>query len=175
VVNVSSPNTPGLRQLQEKDSLFDLLNRLQEVNRQKGKPKPVFLKIAPDLTIEQLDEIAEIVLSTGLTGVVATNTTISRDGLTCGGYLIDKIGAGGLSGDPLQKKSVEVVRHLAQKLGTKAVIIGVGGISTEQHAVEMLKAGAKLLQLYTGFVYRGPELIHRLTRKLRNPELEFKT
>ncbi len=168
VVNVSSPNTPNLRELQEKEPLKKLLFSLQELNQEKIKPKPILLKIAPDLTNEQLDDIIEIVFDTKLDGVVATNTTISRDNLSTEKSKVDEIGNGGLSGKPLTKKSTEIIKYIAEKSAHKIPIIAVGGIMTADDAIEKLDAGATLIQLYTGFIYEGPDLIKEINQRLLN-------
>ena len=172
VVNVSSPNTPGLRALQEKEPLLKILNALQILNNQLAieyskKRKPVLLKIAPDLTNEQLDEIVEVLHASGLDGVIATNTTISRENLNSDAQEIARIGAGGLSGKPLAKRSTEVIKYLAERSDKKFIIIGVGGIHSETDAIEKLNAGADLIQLYTGFIYEGPALIQRIKKRLK--------
>ncbi len=159
VVNVSSPNTPNLRALQDKEPLTHLLDLLQRRNRVHEAPKPILLKIAPDLTFEQLDDIADIVRSTGLAGIVATNTTISRANLKTEPSIVDKIGAGGVSGVPVRARSTEVVRYMRQKLGSSFVIIGVGGIDSPESAREKVDAGADLVQVYSGLVYKGPGLV----------------
>ena len=164
VVNVSSPNTPGLRELQEKEPLKHILNTLQNKNLKHGISRPILLKIAPDLTNEQLDDIVEIVQETKIAGVIATNTTISRDGLTSGQSLKKELG--GLSGKPLTNRSTEVIRYLSQKSNQSFPIIGVGGIHSAQDAQEKLNAGAALVQLYTGFVYEGPGLVKRILKAL---------
>ncbi|WP_410219629.1 quinone-dependent dihydroorotate dehydrogenase [Pedobacter sp.] len=164
VVNVSSPNTPGLRALQEKEPLMHILNTLQLRNNKEGVSRPILLKIAPDLTFEQLDDIVEIVNQTKIAGVIATNTTIDRNGLYAADGL--KRETGGLSGKPLTKKSTEVIRYISKKSGGKFPIIGVGGIHTPQDAKEKLEAGASLVQLYTGFIYEGPGLIKRICKAL---------
>jgi len=166
VVNVSSPNTPNLRDLQEKEPLTKLLNTLQDLNNKKKKPKPILLKIAPDLTDSQLDDIIDIVKQTKIAGVIATNTTISRAGLNYEASEIEKIGMGGLSGKPLTKRSTEVIRYLKQKSGNAFPVIGVGGIHSAEDALEKLNAGADLIQLYTGFIYHGPKLIGDINKKL---------
>jgi dihydroorotate dehydrogenase len=166
VVNVSSPNTPNLRELQEKEPLTNLLNTLQQLNLKKTKPKPILLKIAPDLTNTQLDDIIDIVKSTNIAGVIATNTTISRDGLSYDKSEIEKIGMGGLSGKPLTKRSTEVIKYLKQKSNNAFPVIGVGGIHSADDAIEKLNAGADLIQLYTGFIYHGPKLISDINKKL---------
>ncbi|MEN8121128.1 MAG: quinone-dependent dihydroorotate dehydrogenase [Bacteroidota bacterium] len=162
VVNVSSPNTPNLRELQEKEPLTKLLNRLQELNNQKDVKKPVLLKIAPDLSFEQLDDIIEIVLETKTSGIVATNTTISREGLSYPENEIEKIGNGGLSGKPLKERSTEIIRYIVKKSNNAFPVIGVGGIMTAEDALEKIEAGASLVQLYTGFIYEGPDLIKEI-------------
>jgi dihydroorotate dehydrogenase len=167
VVNVSSPNTPNLRALQDKEPLTALLSALQGENKNKPAPKPIFLKIAPDLGREQLEEIAEIVRETKLAGVVATNTTISRAGLVTDTSEIEQIGAGGLSGAPVRVKSNEVLAVLRTLLPEHVAIIGVGGIDSVQIAQEKLDAGAQLVQVYTGFIYAGPSLIREINRELR--------
>lgn len=166
VVNVSSPNTPGLRALQDKEPLTNLLSQLKKINSLKEKQKPILLKIAPDLTNEQLDEIVDIVFQTKIDGIVATNTTISRDNLTCSKEKIDSIGAGGLSGKPLKKRSTEVIRYIANKSKGSFPIIAVGGIQSAEDAIEKLEAGASLVQLYTGFIYEGPALIKQINKRI---------
>jgi dihydroorotate dehydrogenase len=166
VVNVSSPNTPNLRDLQEKAPLTALLNQLQELNNQKVKQKPILLKIAPDLTDSQLDDIIDIVKVTKIAGVIATNTTISRTDLNYSTTEIEAFGAGGLSGKPLTKRSTEVIHYLKQKSGNAFPVIGVGGIHSAADALEKLAAGADLVQLYTGFIYEGPALIKDINTQL---------
>ncbi len=166
VVNVSSPNTPNLRELQEKEPLTDLLNRLKKLNASKPTRKPILLKIAPDLTDRQLDDIIEIVKTTGIEGVIATNTTITRNGLKTDAEKIDRIGEGGLSGRPLSNRSTDVIRYLAEKSNHAFPIIGVGGIHTPEDAIEKIEAGASLIQIYTGFIYSGPALIKKINKAL---------
>jgi dihydroorotate dehydrogenase len=166
VVNVSSPNTPGLRDLQEKEPLKHLLFSLMQENNLRTNPKPILLKIAPDLTNTQLDDIIEIVNETKIAGVIATNTTISRDGLVLEKNKIEEIGAGGLSGKPVRQRSTEVIRYLATQSNKSFPIIGVGGIHSEQDALEKLDAGADLIQLYTGFIYEGPALVKRINKAI---------
>ncbi len=166
VVNVSSPNTPNLRELQEKEPLTQLLATLQDLNAKKEVRKPILLKIAPDLTNEQLDDIIEIVGGVKLDGVIATNTTISREGLKTSQEKVDAIGAGGLSGKPVKSRSTEVVRYLAEKSNKAFPIIGVGGIHSAEDALEKLDAGADLVQLYTGFIYEGPKLVKEINRAI---------
>lgn len=162
VVNVSSPNTPNLRALQDKEPLTKLLLTLQTRNNQKKNPKPVLLKIAPDLTDEQLMDIIEIVSETKIAGVIATNTTISREGLQSP----NKEETGGLSGKPLRKRATEVIKFLAEKSNRSFPIIGVGGIHSAEDALEKLAAGASLVQLYTGFIYEGPGLIKEINQAI---------
>ncbi|MBS1524835.1 MAG: quinone-dependent dihydroorotate dehydrogenase [Bacteroidetes bacterium] len=163
VVNVSSPNTPGLRALQEKEPLMHILNTLQKRNLKNGISRPILLKIAPDLTNEQLDDIVEIVKETGIAGVIATNTTISREGLAPYKFNSE---TGGLSGVPLTQRSTEVIRYLSERSKGAFPIIGVGGIHSAQDAIDKLNAGASLVQLYTGFIYEGPGLIKRINKKI---------
>lgn len=162
VVNVSSPNTPNLRALQDKEPLTNLLNTLQKLNDKKTVQKPILLKIAPDLTNEQLLDIIDIVNATKIAGVIATNTTISREGLNSE----NKSETGGLSGKPLTNKSTQVIQFLAEKSNKSFPIIGVGGIHSAKDALEKIEAGADLVQLYTGFVYEGPKLIKDINKAL---------
>ena len=162
VVNVSSPNTPNLRALQDKEPLMALLQQLQDDNNKKSKPKPILLKIAPDLADSQLMDIIDIVNTTKIAGVIATNTTISREGLKSE----NQKETGGLSGLPLKKRSTEVIRFLSEKSNKSFPIIGVGGIHSADDAIEKLNAGASLIQLYTGFIYEGPALIKEINQKI---------
>ena len=162
VVNVSSPNTPNLRALQDKKPLTELLSTLQNLNNKKPNPKPILLKIAPDLTNEQLDDIVEIVANTKIAGLIATNTTISREGLKSNPSLVQEMG--GLSGKPVRDKSTEVIRYLRKKSNASFPIIGVGGIHSAEDAIEKLDAGCDLVQLYTGFVYEGPALVKSINK-----------
>jgi dihydroorotate dehydrogenase len=164
VVNVSSPNTPNLRDLQEKEPLTALLNELQSRNNQKEIRKPILLKIAPDLTNSQLDDIIDIIAATKIDGVIATNTTLSREGLQSPAELKEQ--KGGLSGKPLTSRSTEVIRYLHTQSNAAFPIIGVGGIHTPDDAIEKINAGASLIQLYTGFVYEGPGIVKRITNAL---------
>lgn len=164
VVNVSSPNTPNLRALQDKEPLTNLLNALKSLNQTKKTQRPILLKIAPDLTNEQLDDIIEIVTSTKIDGVIATNTTISREGLRTKN--VEEIGAGGVSGKPLTQRSTEVIRYLHDKSNGTIPIIGVGGIHSPQDALEKIQAGASLVQIYTGFVYEGPKLVRKINEAI---------
>lgn len=165
-VNVSSPNTPGLRDLQEKEPLTALLNSLQKLNNKKDIRKPILLKIAPDLTNEQLDDIIDIVADTKIDGVIATNTTIDRSGLKTDKNKVDAIGNGGLSGKPVGLRSTQVIKYLADKSNRAFPIIGVGGIHSAEDALEKLDAGATLLQVYTGFIYEGPSLVKRINKAI---------
>lgn len=167
VVNVSSPNTPGLRALQDKEPLTRILNRLQELNRQKGLNRPILLKIAPDLTNEQLDDIISLVQDTGIQGIVATNTTIDRSGLNSSSTMVEAIGAGGLSGKPLTKRATEVIRYLHTQSNGSITIIAAGGIFTAADAREKLDAGASLVQVYTGFIYEGPAIAANICKGLK--------
>ncbi|MFT4204718.1 MAG: quinone-dependent dihydroorotate dehydrogenase [Chitinophagaceae bacterium] len=162
VVNVSSPNTPGLRELQEKGALSKILGDLQNINQGKSQPKPLLLKIAPDLTNRQLDDIAEIAHTCQLSGIVATNTTISRAGLVTLNAEIEAIGAGGLSGKPVREASTVVVRYLRKILDAQTVIMASGGIFTGENAAEKIKAGAQLVQIWTGFIYEGPAIVRKI-------------
>jgi dihydroorotate dehydrogenase len=166
VVNVSSPNTPNLRALQEKEPLKKLLQSLKNENATKTIKRPILLKIAPDLTNEQLDDIVEIVQETKIDGVIATNTTIDRSNLKTKASDVEAIGAGGLSGKPLTKRSTEVIRYLSQKSNKAFPIIGVGGIHSAEDALEKLNAGASLVQLYTGFIYEGPGLVKKINQAI---------
>lgn len=165
VVNVSSPNTPGLRELQEKEPLQALLVKLQEANSKKPKKKPILLKIAPDLTNSQLDDIIEIATNINLDGLIATNTTIDRSGLKSSNEELEEIGAGGLSGAPLFNRSTEIIEYL-RSLNSKIPIIAVGGILSGKDAIAKLKAGANLVQVYTGLVYKGPGLIKDIKKAI---------
>lgn len=166
VVNVSSPNTPNLRALQDKEPLTKLLSTLQQLNQAKSKPKPILLKIAPDLTNSQLDDILEIVKDTKIDGVIATNTTISRAPLSASESTIAAIGAGGLSGRPVKERSTEVIRYLSKKSNGTLTIIGVGGIDNAAAAIEKLEAGASLVQVYSGLIYAGPTLVKEINQAI---------
>ncbi len=165
VVNVSSPNTPGLRELQEKGPLLNILSQLQSANNQKKNPKPILLKIAPDLTWSQIDDIIDIVKTTQLHGIVATNTTSSRENLT---QDTTEIGAGGLSGAPVRDISTSIIRYIHQKTDGQVPIIGVGGICSPADALEKLNAGASLIQVYSGMVYYGPSLVKDINEAIIN-------
>ena len=162
VVNVSSPNTPNLRELQDKEPLKKLLLQLMESNHSRKTSKPILLKIAPDLSDDQLMDIIEIVSETKIDGVIATNTTISRSGL----HSENKKEVGGLSGKPLGKRSTEVIRFLSTNSNGSFPIIGVGGIQSPEDALEKLHAGASLIQIYTGFIYKGPSLVKKINKAI---------
>ncbi|QXP53732.1 quinone-dependent dihydroorotate dehydrogenase [Cellulophaga sp. HaHa_2_1] len=171
VVNVSSPNTPGLRELQDKKPLTKLLNQLKSENTKIAtaktvKEKPILLKIAPDLTDSQLLDIIDIVAATKIDGIIATNTTINRQGLKSHQLLLEE--AGGLSGKPLAQRSTEVIRFLSEKSNKAFPIIGVGGITSPEEALEKLDAGADLIQLWTGFIYEGPALVKKINKAILN-------
>lgn len=163
-LNVSSPNTPGLRALQDKEPLERLLRHLQAENAQLSQPKPLFLKIAPDLSPSQLDEVLDLAFSCQLSAIVATNTTLSREGLRTSSAKVQTMGAGGISGKPLNALSLSVLKHLARYSEGKIPFVAVGGINSIDTAKHALDAGASLIQLYTGFIYRGPALIKELAK-----------
>jgi dihydroorotate dehydrogenase len=167
VVNVSSPNTPGLRELQEKESLRKILTELQNQNNQFNIQKPILLKIAPDLTLEQIDDVISLAMEIKLDGLVATNTTIDKKNLLTPDATIDSIGAGGLSGKPLQKRSTEIVQYIHEKTNGQLPIIGSGGIFTGADAQQKFTAGASLIQVWTGFVYEGPAIVKKIGRHLK--------
>ncbi len=168
VVNVSSPNTPGLRELQGKDSLKKILSHLQNINNGHTNKKPLLLKIAPDLNQSQLDDIIDLAFEVALDGIVATNTTIARDNLTTSKTEIDKMGAGGLSGKPLFKRSNEVLEYLIKNSSNKIPVIASGGIFSGEDAKLKLNAGAALIQVWTGFIYEGPSIVKRINKSLVN-------
>ena len=170
-VNVSSPNTPGLRALQEKEPLRELLKAIQEEARHVKSTQPILLKIAPDLNESELDDIIEIVSDCELSGVIATNTTISRSNLQTTNKTLEAIGAGGLSGKPVRNRSTEVIRYLREHLGSEYLLMGVGGIHSAADALEKIHAGADVIQLYTGFIYEGPKLIREINRLIAKHEL----
>lgn len=166
VINVSSPNTPNLRALQDKEPLTKLLTHIKTLNQREKIQRPILLKIAPDLTNEQLDDIIGIMKDTKIDGLIATNTTIDRSNLKTDKTKVDALGAGGLSGKPLTKRSTEVIRYLSDKSGKAFPIIAVGGIHTGADAIEKLNAGASLVQVYTGFIYEGPGIVKRINKEL---------
>lgn len=166
VVNVSSPNTPGLRELQEKESLRKILTHLQQLNKGYEIQRPVLLKIAPDLTTEQIDDVIDLATEINLDGLVVTNTTISRDGLTTEKSSVEAMGAGGLSGAPLRLKSTKILRYISQKTNRKIPIMASGGIFTAEDANEKIEAGATLVQVWTGFIYVGPSIVKRICKSI---------
>lgn len=170
VVNVSSPNTPGLRQLQEKDVLRKILETLQSNNQARINPKPLLLKIAPDLTVGQLDDIIDLAGEVKLSGLVATNTTISREGLETDEEKVSEIGAGGLSGRPLREKSTKIVQYISGQTNGSLPIIASGGIFNGNDAKEKFAAGASLVQVWTGFIYKGPGIVKEICRELINSQ-----
>lgn len=162
VVNVSCPNVTDLRELQDQEKLIEILSRLQAINQAKNSPKPILLKVSPDLNNQQLDEVIEIVAETKIDGVVATNTTLTRDKLITPPKVVEQIGNGGMSGKAIRDRATEVIRYLSQKSNKAFPIIGVGGIFTSEDAIEKLEAGADLVQVYTGFVYEGPFIAKKI-------------
>ena len=163
-INVSSPNTPNLRLLQKKDALLKILNRLTFLNNNKSKQKPIFLKISPDLNEKQLEDVIDSVIKTKLSGIIATNTTLNREKLKSNINLIKE--SGGLSGKPLNERSNEIISFISKKSKKSFVIIGVGGIQSPQDAIDKINAGADLIQIYTGFIYKGPGLIKKINKSL---------
>ncbi len=166
VVNVSCPNITDLRELQDKEHLTEILVRIQKINRQKPKPKPVLLKVSPDLNNHQLDEVIQLVANTGIAGVVAVNTSSGRNGMHSPESVINKLGSGGVSGKPIKKRAIEVVQYLSEKSNKAFPIIGVGGIFSPDDAKAMLAAGADLIQIYTGFIYEGPFIAKKINKVL---------
>ncbi|MDO4224312.1 MAG: quinone-dependent dihydroorotate dehydrogenase [Bergeyella zoohelcum] len=166
VLNVSCPNVSSHAKLEDADYLKELITEVQKINNQKAQQRPILLKIAPDLNQNQLDEIINLVQETKIDGIIATNTSVSRNGLKTSKEQIDKIGNGGLSGQPIKDKSTEVIRYLHEKSSGAFPIIGVGGIHSAEDALEKLNAGATLVQIYTGFIYEGPELIREINKAI---------
>lgn len=167
VVNVSCPNVGNLTKLQEKGPLMKLMRRISEINNSKVKSKPLLLKIAPDLSEQELDDVIDIIKTLKLDGVVAANTSVNRIGLKTQSDRLEEIGwPGGLSGKPIGDRSTKVIEYLYKNLGDEFPIIGVGGIHSEDDAIEKLKAGAKLVQIYTGFIYEGPGLVKRINKAI---------
>jgi len=163
---VSSPNTPGLRELQERDALHNILTNLQNQNSKCKTQKPILLKIAPDLTQEQIDAVIELALEIKLDGLVASNTTISREQLLTTHHKLQTIGAGGLSGLPVKARSTEIVKYIHQKTQGRIPIIASGGIFTGADAMEKINAGASLVQVWTGFIYEGPSIVKNICRQI---------
>lgn len=168
VVNVSSPNTPGLRELQEKDALHNILTNLQSQNSKLKSQKPILLKIAPDLTTEQIDDVINLALEIKLDGLVASNTTISREQLQTANHKLQNIGAGGLSGLPVKARSTEIIKYIHQKTGGQIPVIASGGIFTCADAKEKIDAGASLVQVWTGFIYEGPAIVKNICKEIFN-------
>ena len=166
VLNVSCPNVKGLTKLQDTPFLMKLIGEVKSINESKTNPKPILLKIAPDLNSNQLDEIITIVRKTNIDGVIATNTSITRTNLKTSIEQINNVGNGGLSGQPINKSTTEVIRYLSEKSNRAFPIIGVGGIHSAEDAIEKLEAGADLVQIYTGFIYVGPGLIKTINKKI---------
>ena len=166
VVNVSSPNTPGLRELQEKESLGKILRHLQMINNGKAIAKPILLKIAPDLTQDQIDDVIDLAMEIKLDGLVATNTTINRSGLNTSNEQLESIGAGGLSGKPLRQHATDIVEYINKKTGGQIPVIASGGIFNGNDAREKFNAGASLVQVWTGFIYEGPGIVRNICRSL---------
>jgi dihydroorotate dehydrogenase len=166
VVNVSSPNTPGLRELQEKQSLKKILTNLQMLNTRFAEQKPLLLKIAPDLTKEQIDDVVSLSIEIKLDGLVVSNTTTSRDGLKTDQEKLKKIGAGGLSGIPLKKRSTEIVKYICAQTDGLIPVIASGGIFTGPDAKEKIDAGASIVQVWTGFIYEGPAIVKKICKFL---------
>jgi len=166
VINVSCPNVKDLCNLHDVHLLSGIIDRLTELRRYHDHYRPILLKISPDLSVEQLDNLIELILISGLDGVVATNTTIGREGLSTSSKRLEAIGNGGLSGAPLKQKSLEVIRYIHKKTEGHLPIIGSGGVMTPGDALEMLQAGASLVQIYTGFIYQGPGLVKQILKKI---------
>lgn len=165
-LNVSCPNVSSHAKLEDVDYLRELITEVQKINNTKEKPKPILLKIAPDLNHGQLDEIIELVAETKIDGLIVSNTSVSRDGLKTSNEILEKIGNGGLSGKPIRERSTAMIKYLSEKSGKAFPIIGVGGIHSAEDALEKLNAGASLVQIYTGFIYEGPDLINQINRKI---------
>jgi dihydroorotate dehydrogenase len=174
VVNVSSPNTPGLRELQEKESLRKILTALQELRNKYPLHKPILLKIAPDLGFGQIDDVIGLAVEIKLDGLVVSNTSISRESLKTPAGELDTIGAGGLSGLPIQKKSTEIIRYIAEKTNHQIPIMGSGGIYSAEGAIEKINAGAGLVQIWSGFIYEGPLLVKRILNGMRKKARSMK-
>ena len=167
VVNVSSPNTPGLRALQEKEALRKILGNLQTLNAAKKNAKPILLKIAPDLSKEEINDVVDLALEIKLDGLVATNTTIYRKLPNTSPRVLEKLGLGGLSGLPLKNKSTDVIKHITKKTNGQIPIIASGGIFTAADAREKMEAGASLVQVWTGFIYEGPAIVKKICKGIK--------
>lgn len=166
VLNVSCPNVSNFTKLQDVEFLKKLIPQLKKINSTKPKKKPILIKISPDLNQDQLDETIDLIMSENLDGIIATNTTTSRDNLKTNKSEIQEIGNGGLSGEPLKNKSTEVIRYISKKTNSKLPIIGVGGIMNPKDAIDKLKAGADLVQIYTGFIYSGPSIVKKINKRI---------
>lgn len=166
IVNVSCPNISDLHELQDKDALLELLQGIQSLNVKKKNPKPVLLKISPDLNFSQIDDTLEIINQTKLDGIVAVNTTTSRKGLSYSEQEINKIGNGGLSGLPLKERATEIIKYISEKTKGELPIIAVGGIMNVADAIEKINAGASLVQVYSGFIYEGPSIVKKINKAI---------
>ncbi|MFT3918404.1 quinone-dependent dihydroorotate dehydrogenase [Cloacibacterium sp.] len=165
-LNVSCPNVSSHAKLEDVEYLKELITEVQKINNSKEKQKPILLKIAPDLNLGQLDEIIELVAETKIDGVIVSNTSVNRDGLKTSPEILEKIGNGGLSGKPIRERSTAMIKYLSEKSGKAFPIIGVGGIHSAEDALEKLEAGASLVQIYTGFIYEGPDLVNQINKKI---------
>ena len=165
-LNVSCPNVSSHAKLEDVEYLKELITEVQKINNSKEKQKPILLKIAPDLNLGQLDEIIELIAETKIDGVIVSNTSVNRDGLKTSPEILEKIGNGGLSGKPIRERSTAMIKYLSEKSGKAFPIIGVGGIHSAEDALEKLNAGASLIQIYTGFIYEGPNLVNQINKKI---------
>jgi len=167
VINISSPNTPNLRDLQEVESLKQLIASIQrkkiELEEKGAMPKPILLKVAPDMTDEQMRDVVHTAVDEGLAGIIATNTTLSREGLSSNKHMEE---AGGLSGAPLKERSTVWIKEIYEEVGNRVPIIGAGGIFTGDDAYEKIRAGASLIQVYTGMIYQGPGIVKSINKRL---------
>lgn len=166
VINVSCPNVKGITKLQDISSLSEIVDRLTTLRKYYDEYRPILLKISPDLTFGQLDEIIDLILVSGLDGIVATNTTTKRENLKSSKEMVDSIGDGGLSGAPLYKRSLEIIKYISGKTEGQLPIIGVGGVMSPAQAREMLDAGASLVEVYTGFIYNGPGFVRKILKHI---------
>jgi dihydroorotate dehydrogenase len=166
VLNVSCPNVGSHAKLEDVEYLRELITAVKKINQSKPVQKPILLKIAPDLNNTQLDEIVELIAETKLDGAIVSNTSVNREGLKTSPEVLEQIGNGGLSGKPIRERSTKMIRYLSEKSNRAFPIIGVGGIHSAKDAIEKLDAGASLIQLYTGFIYKGPELINEINKEL---------
>ncbi len=166
VVNVSCPNICDLSELQDKELLIGILIRLADIRSSMAKKKPILVKISPDLNFQQIDDVLELISQTGMDGIVATNTTIKRENLATEARVVEQIGNGGLSGKPLRQRSTEIIKYISEKTNGKLTIIGTGGIMSPEDAIEKIRAGASLIQIYTGFIYEGPCIVKKINKAL---------